>query len=124
MGRATIFTKGHVVTLLDESAPPLYSTSLDDPDVADLIDDYVATMPQTIQVMESAVVERDWSHLLRQSHRLRGSAASYGFTTIGAAAGALELAIFHGSTGVILNRFNGLLSLCRRVRSRRSVHAV
>jgi HPt (histidine-containing phosphotransfer) domain-containing protein len=111
------------VTLLAESTAPLYSTSIDDPDVADLIDDYVATMPQTIATMESAVAERDWSHLLRQSHRLRGSAAGYGFTTIGAAAGALELAIFHGNTGAILNRFNSLLSLCRRVRSRRSAHA-
>lgn len=105
--------------LFEAATLPLYSTSIDDPDFAELIDDYVAAMPQTIQDMESAVAERDWSHLLRQSHRLRGSAASYGFTTIGAAAGALESAIFHGSTGVILNRFNGLLSLCRQVRSNR-----
>lgn len=96
---------------------PLYSSLSTDPDMAELLEMFVSDMPLHVAAMESAVKTEDWSGLQRIAHRLKGSAPGYGFSPVGASAGALELAISYSDRETVLKRAERLLFQCRRVRN-------
>jgi HPt (histidine-containing phosphotransfer) domain-containing protein len=106
-----------VTTELASTALPLYSSFATDPDMAELIEMFVADMSLHVAAMEIAVRDGDWKSLERMAHRLKGSAGGYGFSTIGTAAGALELAISYSDRDTITKRADRLLFHCRRVRN-------
>ena len=88
--------------------------------MADLVEEYIADMPQIVKVLESAITNADWQELQRQAHRIKGSAGGYGFPSVSVAAGALEIALSYASPEKISERTTRLLVLCRRIRSTRS----
>jgi len=106
-----------VTTELDSAVHPLYSSFAADPDMAELIEMFVADMSLHVAAIEIAVKEIDWKGLQRMAHRLKGSAGGYGFSTIGASAGALEIAISYADQDTIMKRTDRLLFHCRRVRN-------
>ncbi len=73
----------------DESAP-LVSTLADDPDMVELVEEFVAVLPKRVQAIEGALAERDIQMLASLAHQLKGSAGSYGFAAVTEAAKALE----------------------------------
>lgn len=102
---------------LDTEALPLYSTLATDPDMAELIEMFVADMSLHVAAIEIAVKNADWKGLQRIAHRLKGSAGGYGFPTIGSSAGALEIAVSYSDGEAITKRADRLLSHCRRTRN-------
>jgi HPt (histidine-containing phosphotransfer) domain-containing protein len=52
--------------------------------------DYAARLPLRIEQIERLAAEGHWVEARREIHKLRGSAATYGFEDIGAAAALLE----------------------------------
>lgn len=96
---------------------PLYSSLAADPDMAELLEMFVADMPLHIAAIEAALKSGDREGLQRLAHRLKGSAPGYGFSTIGASAGALEIAISYSDQDTIAKRVDRLLFHCRRVRN-------
>jgi HPt (histidine-containing phosphotransfer) domain-containing protein len=52
--------------------------------------DFAARLPLRIEEIERLAAEGQWVEARRQIHKLRGSAATYGFAEIGAAAVFLE----------------------------------
>jgi PAS domain S-box-containing protein len=71
----------------------LYSELADDPDLAEIIDEFVEDMRCRVKEMNEAVRGLDLPDLRRLAHQLKGSAGSYGFPTITDAARELEDAI-------------------------------
>jgi HPt (histidine-containing phosphotransfer) domain-containing protein len=62
----------------------------DDPDMAELVQMFVADLPQRAAAVEQAWSGRRLDDLRRLAHQLRGSSASYGFEVIGDTAGQIE----------------------------------
>jgi HPt (histidine-containing phosphotransfer) domain-containing protein len=56
----------------------------------DLIADYRRRLPARIADMEAQAGREDWSNVCRAAHKLRGSAAVYGFPSVSHVAAELE----------------------------------
>jgi HPt (histidine-containing phosphotransfer) domain-containing protein len=69
---------------------------------------YAARLPSKLAAIEELAARGDWDEARRAAHKLRGSAATYGFVAIGDAAATLEqLAI--DVTSIDPARFRGAL---------------
>jgi HPt (histidine-containing phosphotransfer) domain-containing protein len=102
------------------SADPVYSSLIDDPDpdMMELVDQFVQEMPDRIGVLETHAQNRDWEQLAKFTHQLKGAAGSYGFELITPCAQTLETAAKEAqSEAKILAALNELLDLCRRLRA-------
>jgi len=69
---------------------PLASSMTDDPDVVDLLDDYLDGLVTRVASLEASSQASDLGTLQRIGHELAGSGGSYGFDAITAAGRALE----------------------------------
>ena len=65
-----------------QSWGPIYSDFGDDPEMAELIEYFVKTMPAKIATFEECVAAKDWAAVERLAHQLKGSAGGYGFHSI------------------------------------------
>lgn len=68
------------------SGETIYSTLSDQPDVEDLITSYITDVQQEAKALESAMVLKDLDTVRSICLNLKGTAAGYGFATLGAAA--------------------------------------
>lgn len=69
---------------------PLVSSLANDPEMGELIDLFLAELPERVAALGRAAGAGDIQTVARLSHQLRGAAGGYGFPTIGQAAGAVE----------------------------------
>ena len=76
-----------------DAQPLVYSTYGADPDLADLVDAFVAEMPGRIAAILDFAHRDDWAMVTRLAHQLKGAAGSYGFHQITPAAAHLETAV-------------------------------
>jgi len=93
----------------------IVSELADDPDMTDLVDLFVASLPSRVQSLEDAMDANDRETIRRLAHQLKGSAGGYGFPIITSAAGRLEQEAREGST--IAQALAELCALCRRARA-------
>ena len=63
-----------------------------DADLADLIPQYISNRWADLAFARQLLAKGDFELLARMAHRIRGSAASYGFTGLGDIAATLETA--------------------------------
>ena len=56
-----------------------YSPLGTDPDVCELVDLFIASLPQRISQLERAFTQQDWASFRQSAHQLKGAAGSYGF---------------------------------------------
>ncbi|MCC7292813.1 MAG: Hpt domain-containing protein [Phycisphaerales bacterium] len=61
-----------------------------DPDLTDIVEEYVAGLPQRLARMQQAVAQSNFDDLKIAAHQLKGSAGGYGYPTLTQAAGRLE----------------------------------
>jgi histidine phosphotransfer protein HptB len=96
----------------------IYSSLGGDPDLGELVDLFVAEMPERVDLLEKHYEMADWEELRRMAHQIKGAAGSYGFDDLTPAAARLETAI-KGQTGEdqITADLLELLDLCRRIRA-------
>jgi signal transduction histidine kinase/CheY-like chemotaxis protein/HPt (histidine-containing phosphotransfer) domain-containing protein len=74
------------------ASAPLYSTLADDPDLAPIIPQFLAALPQRREELRVAAAAGNRIKLESVAHQMKGAAGSFGFPSMGAAAAALELA--------------------------------
>jgi HPt (histidine-containing phosphotransfer) domain-containing protein len=91
-----------------------------DPDMLDLVEMFVADMPERAQTLEETFQHNELIELRRLAHQLRGASAGYGFEPIGNAAGVVELAAQDALAGKlaiesIRAQVEQLIDLCKRV---------
>ncbi|HSW46649.1 MAG TPA: Hpt domain-containing protein [Phycisphaerae bacterium] len=96
---------------------PLFSTLATDPDMIELVEDFVAALPERVQAVERALQAGEPEVLRRLSHQLKGASGGYGFDVIGRAAAELEDSVkAAASLAELTRRVNDLAALCRRAR--------
>jgi HPt (histidine-containing phosphotransfer) domain-containing protein len=59
--------------------------------------DFAASLPGKVEVIEGFVAGGAWAEARRAAHKLRGSAATYGFVALSACAAAIEEALLEAS---------------------------
>jgi HPt (histidine-containing phosphotransfer) domain-containing protein len=80
------------------AATPVVSKYANDPDMAELVELFVAELPTRVKAMQDALDRRQVDSLKRSAHQLKGAGGGYGFASIGAAAGKLESLLVSLST--------------------------
>lgn len=100
---------------------PLHSDLVGDPDMAELVDLFVTELPERMLAASQAWSEQRFDDVRRVAHQLRGASASYGFPTIGEAAGRVEDSLHALSENSLTTDLRGvqaqideLTNLCRR----------
>jgi HPt (histidine-containing phosphotransfer) domain-containing protein len=95
-------------------SPPIRSLFADDPEMAELVQRFVAALPSRIaKLREAAADPVARGFFQRLAHQLAGAAGGYGFPQLSDAARRLELAISHGQDGA--TALEALAALCRQV---------
>lgn len=104
----------------DNGAGPLRSEFENDPDMKELVQEYLTELPQRVKAMEDALNGREAAQLKRLAHQMRGAAGGYGFMPISAAAGAVEERIKQlgeekpETLDAVKGELDELLNLCQR----------
>ena len=97
----------------------LISDMADDEDMAALVEQFVATVPERIGALRAASVTGDRSCLTRLAHQLKGAAGGYGFPRISEAASALEAACAVGHADATASALEQLVRLMSRTQTGR-----
>ncbi len=96
-------------------ADALISELADDPDMAELIEEYLSELPDRVRALEQACAEEDLDMLTRLTHQIKGSTGGYGFPTISEAAREVEaLAKVGKAVPQLTASVEALTNLCRR----------
>jgi signal transduction histidine kinase/CheY-like chemotaxis protein/HPt (histidine-containing phosphotransfer) domain-containing protein len=112
---STATTTGAMPTT-DETDAPLVSLLANDPDIRDLLGDFVGVLPGKVNDLNDRLARRDMAGLRDVAHQIKGAAGGYGFPAISASAGQLETQVQSGVPRDTLERsVSALVSLIRRV---------
>lgn len=97
---------------------PLVSAFAGDSEMEELVDMFVAELPDRIQAIQQSLTQNDFDALVRLAHQLKGAAGGYGFPAITDAAKVVEEA---GKTHRNLQKLTAdvqqLTDLCARARA-------
>ncbi len=97
---------------------PVYSVFGDDPEMADMVEQFAREMPIRVQCLGELLDSADWAELGSFAHQLKGAAGGYGFDGITQLAARLENTIRHAETDDdIRAAATTLIDACRRVRA-------
>lgn len=101
-------------------AGALHSELAHDPDMADIVREFVAELPQRADELEESWRAQRLDQVQRLAHQLKGACGGYGFPTIGSAAAELESTLTAMSSGrpglgsdALRRQLAALLCLCR-----------
>ena len=99
----------------------LVSDLAGDPDLADVLEEFISELPARARAIEQARIEGDFDTLIRVAHQLKGSAGGYGFPSITEEAANLErIARRRGSGEELIGAVGSLTDLCRRTQPRQA----
>jgi len=97
------------------SSSPIHSGLSDDPDMMELVEEFVANLQDRIATIQACVDTHDLAQLTSIAHQLKGASGGYGFDVIGQAAAVLETsAKATDSLADVGDKVEELISLCRR----------
>jgi HPt (histidine-containing phosphotransfer) domain-containing protein len=94
------------------------STLGDDPDLGELVDEYVAVLEARIIAIERAAAAGDRRQAEILAHQMVGGAGSLGFAPISEAARRVEELARDGTAPALTAGVGVLAALCRRARAR------
>lgn len=96
-------------------ASPIYSTLSDDPDMLELVEEFVEALHERVESLQGAAAEGDLENVRRLAHQLKGAAGGYGFDVIGQSAATLEASCKEArQVQQVTNEMNQLIDFCRR----------
>lgn len=96
-----------------ESHDVVRSMFADDPDMVELVELFVAELPQRIEAMERMFQQDSREELGRIAHQLKGASGGYGFDVIGQCASRLEQAIkTNAASDDVRRAMRELIELC------------
>jgi HPt (histidine-containing phosphotransfer) domain-containing protein len=102
------------------SAGPLRSEFADDPEMSELVEQFVRELPSRLLALEAVWRAGDAQSLRRMAHQLKGAGSGYGFPGVSEAAADVESAIVSwgdGPAGVlegVRGKVEALAAMCRR----------
>ncbi len=106
-------------TSADVAQPPrdglLQSRYVDDPEMGELIAEFVSRLPDAVREMRELAETNDAAGLRRKVHQMRGAAGSYGYPQITDVASVVESALAKGPAVPLAKLITELLELIQRV---------
>jgi HPt (histidine-containing phosphotransfer) domain-containing protein len=106
------------MTTAPTESEPLYSSLGSDPDLGEIVEMFVAEMPDRMAALTTQLDAADWEGLRRSAHQLKGAAGSHGFDSISPSAARLEDALLESQPEEQIRRaVEELADLCSRIRS-------
>lgn len=107
--------QNHRSNASEGSTPPIHSTFEGDPDLQDLVVQFVDELDRRVDGIRQAFVEHDMVALRRIAHQLKGAAGGYGFDPIGEAASRLEYDLLGDEAAIssLSERVEDLIANCR-----------
>jgi len=70
----------------------------DETDMRDIVEEFVAALPERVQQLRDAYARFDWAELRTLAHRLKGAGGSYGYPAISQLASEMEREFLAQST--------------------------
>jgi HPt (histidine-containing phosphotransfer) domain-containing protein len=99
---------------------PIYSSLADDPDLSEIVEMFVAELPERVATILYCLEHQQWESLRRAAHQLKGAGGSYGFAPITSSAARLEqLAASAASEEQIRRAVDELADICHRAQGGR-----
>lgn len=96
---------------------PVLSSFSSDPEMLELVEEFVSVLPERVSAIQSAVDGSDLESVTRLAHQLKGASGGYGFDTIGEAAANLERSAKAAeAVAQLQDEVEALISLCQRAR--------
>lgn len=93
----------------------IVSTYSNDPEIHEIVVDFVNEMPKRIQQANNAFVRGDTLRLLFWAHEMKGTAGGYGFLQISQSAQQLEEAIHNKQEAEVISKaLLAIIDLCGR----------
>jgi CheY-like chemotaxis protein len=108
-------------TASDEAIPSAFR---DDPDMADIIAEFVGLLPERLAEMRQAAGAGLWDVLRRLAHQMKGAGGSYGYACLTDAARELESHANQADVEGAMLALNHLARLCEKVRAGRAPDCV
>lgn len=94
-------------------APVLLSELRDDPDMGDIVAQFVRGLPARLDTIAASLATNDLEEVARRAHQMKGAAGGYGFPTISDAAREVEACARAARGGSDAQRvFDALVVLC------------
>lgn len=106
--------------MVNDSGNPtlIQSEFADDPDMRELVQEYVSKMPTRIEQMTAAFERGEREQLIRLAHQLKGSGGGYGFQMLTVAAERLEQDLHRLGDGDLSEAracLSALIDVCGRI---------
>ncbi len=93
----------------------IQSAFRDDPEMSELIELFVAELPERMRSLQEMFASGDLAGVRRMAHQLKGASGGYGFAPIGARAAELESALrASADLRLVRKRLDELHDLCSR----------
>jgi signal transduction histidine kinase/DNA-binding response OmpR family regulator len=109
-------TQKSLVIAQADSTGPIRSTLMNYPGLANIINEFIADLPDIVQQLETLSRQHDMDRLRRLAHQLRGACGGFGFDCITDVAAKAEDAIRSSQPPLaISNSINSLIQIIRRV---------
>jgi len=107
----------HDDAALPDSGPILSSLLAECPELADIVEEFVHTLPQRIEEMQNALRAASFEQLKRLAHQLKGAGGSHGYEPLTETAAYLEIAAQGKAMNEIEERIHELNELVQRVQA-------
>jgi HPt (histidine-containing phosphotransfer) domain-containing protein len=99
---------------------PIYSSHADDPDLSEIVEMFVAELPERVATLLQCLERQQWESLRRAAHQLKGAGGSYGFAPITTYAARLEQLTSNAAPEEQIRKaVDELVAICHRARSGR-----
>lgn len=98
------------------AAGPLRSVYADDPDMHEIIVEFVASLPDRVATIQERLASNNLPELQRVVHQIKGAGGGFGFNPLTAAASAVETDLKQGAApGVLRHSLESLITLVRSI---------
>ncbi len=101
----------------------LVSQFADDPDMAAILERFVAGLDAQVRAMHEAITDHRYEDLRRAAHRMKGAGGSYGYPALTDAARALEDAAKNEDPAAATSALRRLTALCQAVQRGHDLYA-
>jgi len=101
----------------DESeVEPIKSALLeDDPEIIEIVHNYIKNLPEVLKHIEEALQQEDWEHLKDLAHQVKGTGGNFGFVELSDIAGVIEFQALNKNVEELAGLFKKLDHVCERV---------
>jgi CheY-like chemotaxis protein/HPt (histidine-containing phosphotransfer) domain-containing protein len=104
-------------SLQDPSEEAIYSDFGNDPDMAEIVVEFAARLPEHLAEMYQAAESGLWDRLQRMAHQMKGAGGGYGYAALTEVARELETHAKERDREAVVLDLAAMSALCRRVQA-------